>query len=182
MHLSLSPDEYRRLLTLASLGEIVMNDWTTDQDLTDEQRAMGDTLADLCARAEGSPAEALTERDEHTGEWTLSPMMRERVDALMASYDNDVFWDEIVHRFARRDLQTEYGAETIGTMADHYRAQAEQPLLDYWWREVRDNGINRLQVVDESADRSARRRNERTPRKRERPGAADAEDEGQMLA
>lgn len=175
MHLTLSADDYRRLLTLASMGEIAMNDWTTDQDITDEQRAMADLLADLCARAEGTPAESLTERDAQTGEWTLSPMMRERVDALMASYDNDVFWDELVHRFARRDLQAEYGAESISGMADGYRAQAEQPLLDYWWREVRDHGVNRLHVADESTERSARRRNERSPRKRERPGAETEE-------
>jgi hypothetical protein len=180
MHLSLSPDDYRRLLTLASLGEVVLNDWTAEQDMTNEQRAMSDTLADLCARAEGSPAESLVERDEHTGEWVLSPMMRERVDAIIGSYDNDVFWDELVHRFARRDLQSEYGTESISAMTENYRSHAEQPLLEYWWKEVKDNGVNRLHVQDDAADRSARRRNERTPRKRERP--ASAEDDGTPAA
>lgn len=179
MHLSLSPEEFARLLLLASVGEIVVNDWTPPEEMDNERRAAGDLLGDLLARAEGSPVEAMLTRDPETGEWIPGDLLRDKIDDYVGAYDNEVFWDELVHRFARRDLQSEYGQESIGAMPEAYRTRAEAPMLEYWWKEVREHGVSRLQVQDEAAERSARRRQERGTRKREKPGAAE---EGETAA
>jgi hypothetical protein len=147
MHLSLSDSEFERLLKLAYLGEVVMNDWTFPEQWTPEQREAAETLYDLCARAPGTLAEKYVERDGR-GEWGPSTLLREEMGNLLGDYDDDVFWDELVLRLARRDLLEEYGQNTLDTMSPAHREKAEKPLIDYYNHEVRDHGLDRV-TVDE---------------------------------
>lgn len=146
MHLPLTPEEYRRLLLLASLGEAVLNDWTPDAQLQDENRAAADLLYDLYAHGEG---ETCVEPGEEPGTWVPEPHLAEEIHERLHAYDDGVFWDELVHRLVHRDLVTEYGEEALGSMSEEYLRQAHTPLMDYYWREIRQHGLARIAVQDE---------------------------------
>lgn len=148
--LELSDSDFERLLKLAYLGEIVMNDWTPAERWTDEQRASSDLLLDLQARAANESLTAdLVVQDTRTAEWLPSPLLREEMEPYVERYDDETFWDELVHRLARRDLAGEYGAETLGQMSDAHLAEAEKPLIDYYYEEVDAHGLDRL-MIDEA--------------------------------
>lgn len=136
---------------LAYLGETVLNDWTPEGKRGPEQEACIDLFADLCERAHGTPAQGLVILDEKTQTWIPSPAFHRVMEKILQGYDNDVFWDELVHRFAQRDLDSEYGRETVDTMPDSYRRHAEKPLLDYYWKEVRENGMKNVLLRNETA-------------------------------
>jgi hypothetical protein len=166
MHLPLSPEAFERLLKLAYLGEAVLNDWTPDEELTQEQRAATDLLYDLCTQAAGTPSAHLVMEDEETGEWIPSHELRKQMHLQLGTYDNDIFWDELVHRLTHRDMSNEYGHDNVHAMPDAYRKQAESPLLDYYWKEVRTNGIDRFHLPEEAPPaperRKSRKRNTRS--------------------
>lgn len=158
MQLSLSPEEFRRLLLLATLGEVVMNDWTPQKELTNDQQACIDVVQDLYARALQDRQTDLVTEDSETGCLLPGDSIRSQIDKWLSVYDNDVFWDELVARLAQREMVAEYGRETLERMPEAYRRSAEQPLLDYYWREVRQNGMDHLVMQDEAPSRQPRRR------------------------
>ncbi len=158
MQLSLNPEEFRRLLLLATLGEVVMNDWTPQRELTEEQQSCIDVVQDLYGHAVRDRQESLVSEDSETGCLLPGEGMRAEIDKWLSTYDNDVFWDELVARLAQREMICEYGRETLERMPDAYRRQAEQPMLDYYWREVRQNGIDHLVMEEDAPSRQPRRR------------------------
>ncbi len=178
MQLSLSPEEFRRLLLLATLGEVVMNDWTPQKELTSEQQACIDVVQDLYGRAVRDRQESLVSEDLETGCLLPGESMRAEIDKWLSTYDNDVFWDELVARLAHREMMSEYGRETVEGMPEGYRRSAEQPILDYYWREVRQNGMDHLVMQDENPTRQPRRRATRN-RSGTTNKAENGEDEGQ---
>ncbi len=177
MHLQLSPEEFERLLKLAYLGEAVQNDWVPAEETTDEQRATTDLLYDLCAEAKDTPCARLVTEDEASGEWLPSEELREEMHAALGAYDNDVFWDELVHRLAEKELVAEYGREALEGMPEGYRRQAELPVLEYYWEEVHRHGIDRFRLATDDAQKSrARQPRGRGPRSRPSPPKSPADE------
>jgi hypothetical protein len=171
MHLSLSPEEFNRLLLLATLGEVVVNDWTTEERQSQEQRACTDLLGDLYQHAVDRGGLAV--RDTQTGELMASDELRRRVDEWLGAYDEDVFWDELVLRFAHRELAKEYGVEGLEKMPPIYREGALRALREYFWKEVRQHGIERLQFAEEARKITPAPSRSRRP-KRSQPQKGDA--------
>lgn len=149
MMFELSDADFERLLKMTYLGEIVMNDWTPPEAWTEEQRASSDLLLDLQARAADSDAAVLVAQDTRTGEWLPSPIMRDEMEPYVERYDDEMFWDELVHRLARRDMAKEYGAETLEQMSDAHKAEAEKPLIDYYNGEIDAHGLERMGISEE---------------------------------
>ena len=147
MFLDIPDSDFERLLKLAYMGEIMLNDWAKDGDWSDDQRASADLLLDLCARAADTQYSYLVEQDEKSGEWVPSKELRAEMEPVIKTYDDEVFWDELVHRLARRDMSREYG-EDADRISDAHFAKAEDAFLDFYNDEVDVHGIERL-VVEE---------------------------------
>ncbi len=176
MHLPLSREEFATLLRLAAIGEAVMNDWTDPRELSPLQQEANDLLFALCGRAEDAGHSDLA-RQEENGEWGPSERLIAETKDVLHRYDNDVFWDELVARLTHRDLVAEYGQQTLDSMSDAYFRHAENPLLDFYWKEVRIHGIDRL-TLREDADAPKQRRRPPTDRRSSRPtSTAEGSDE-----
>lgn len=63
-------------------------------------------------------------------------------------YDNDTFWEELVHRLAERDFVKHYGEEKIKKMAPRERFEKEEPFLEKYDREFVENGIENLKIKE----------------------------------
>jgi hypothetical protein len=150
MFLELSDGDFARILKLAYLGEVVMNDWTPIEEWNDEQREMSDFLLVLQSKAADSPVSEMVEQDVRTGQWMPSASMREELEPLINQYDDEAFWDELVHRLARRDLIREYGAEALSTMTEAHIAEAERSMIDYYNKEVDDHGLDRFMIAEDT--------------------------------
>jgi len=147
MQLSLSDSNFALLLKMSYLGEIMLNDWTRDGEWEDDQRASADLLLDLCAKASEGPDAYLVERDLRSGEWVPSAAMRKEMEPFIKQYDEEVFWDELVHKLARRDLLREYG-EDANYISEAHFARAEDAILSYYNDEVDTHGIDRITVQE----------------------------------
>lgn len=149
MHIDLTDGEFERLLKVVYLGEMLMNDWVPEEKWNEEQRTAADLLCMLCDRAERTPAEHLVMPHPEDGAMIPSDSMRIETDPYVRSYDDEVFWEELVRRLARRDLEEEYGREEAETMNDARYFASEEPLLKYYGEEVESHGVDRLRIKED---------------------------------
>lgn len=146
MHLPFSPEEFRRLLALAYLGEAVLNDWTPDQHQSAEQQRATDLLYELCQYAADTPNQDLVTTDEQTGRTIPSRSFQDSMAKVLSNYDDRVFWDELVERLAHRDLTAEYGVTALAQMSDGYRQAVERPFVEHYRTETERHGLEHLHV------------------------------------
>lgn len=149
MILDMSDEEFERLMRLVSLGERISNDWTREEHWSDEQRANADLLAYLSIRSADARLDHLVDRHPETGEWIPSKELEDDAERLLQAYDEEVFWDELTLRLARRDLVGEYGKATLDVLSPQHRRLAEDAMIRYYEGEIADHGIERLMVEGE---------------------------------
>lgn len=139
MNVQLQPDEYRKLIELAYLGEWMINAHH-DPDFQDE--AAGQALQKLLA---AHPSEDVTQ-DAETGEYLMNTDWTERLyDDYVLDYDDHVFWDELIERLAQRDLAKDRDVrlEDISRDEDLFELR---PLEERYRQELEEHGLDRLNI------------------------------------
>jgi hypothetical protein len=140
MELKLTKKQYETLMKLVYLGNWVVNGYKKEDKVLDT-----DHLENyIFAKAGDFGLGNLVFYDEELdGYYPAS----ETEDAWMADFDefvNDVYWDELMHRLAERDLETRYGRDAVEAMAAEERAKLEQELMDKYFAEFQKNGMNNI--------------------------------------
>jgi hypothetical protein len=71
-------------------------------------------------------------------------------DELLDDYNEFIensFWDELIFRLGRRDLESEVGATELRNMADLEKIRKEEKHMDKYRKEVEEYGIQRIGIV-----------------------------------
>lgn len=142
MDLSLQPDEYRKLVELAYLGEWMVN---AQHDPEYHDEAARAVLQKLLA----SHPQAQVEQDDETHEYYMTADWIEQLyDQYILDYDDHVFWDELTERLAQRDLSKERGIpiEEVNRDDDLFDLR---PLEERYHNELEAHGIERLEIRPE---------------------------------
>ncbi len=139
MNLELTPDEFRKLIELAYLGEWMIN---AQHDPEFQDEAAEATVQKLLA----SRPHADISRDEETGNYFMHSNWTDRLyDDHILDYDDHIFWDELAERLALRDLARERGVE-----ADHLDPDEDVRELkareDRYHQEFEEHGLDRLDI------------------------------------
>jgi hypothetical protein len=139
MNVQLEPDEYRKLIELAYLGEWLVNSHH-DPDFQDE--AASQALQRVLEQYKGPDVD----RDDETSEYFMQAEWTERLyDAHILDYDDHVFWEELTERLAQRDL-----ARSRGVSIDEINRDDDvmelRPLEERYRVEFEDNGVERLEI------------------------------------
>ena len=139
MQIHLDPDQYRKLIELAYLGEWVINAHH-DTDYQDDQ-----ATATIQALLKAGPVEGIG-RDDETGEYFLEADWVERLyDDYILDYDDHVFWDELTERLAARDLARERGVSPDDIIRDDDLLEL-RPLEERYRQELEERGVDRLDI------------------------------------
>jgi hypothetical protein len=142
MKLDLEPDEYRKLIDLAYLGEWMIN---AHHD-TDYQDDAADHVLQRLLSATGLPD---ADQDPETGEFFMKSDWVERLyDAYIMDYDDHVFWDELTERLAQRDLARIRGVSPNDINRDDDLVELK-PLEERYRTELEERGIDRLEISSE---------------------------------
>jgi hypothetical protein len=142
MNIKLEPEEYRKLIELAYLGEWVIN---AHHDAEYQDDTAGQMLQRLLA------ARPLPEvgRDDETGEYFMkSEWVEQLYDTYILDYDDHVFWDELTERLAQRDLAKDRGVSLDEINRDDDLLEL-RPLEDRYRQELEEYGIERLAIVED---------------------------------
>lgn len=111
MKIDLTKDQYLKLLELIYIGDWVLNSYTVgEREDTKEYQV---ATQKFFSYAKEFGYEVLV--DEHSGEYEVSRKFEDESQAYtyLNQYDNEVFWDELVERLARRDLAAKHGKTII---------------------------------------------------------------------
>lgn len=148
--ITITPEEFSRLLKLTYLGEFMANMDLPAESLDPERRALAELRSKMFYFADANGKQHYSYRDEATGQWFASRGLEEDADIrrIVREYDDHVFWEELGGRLASRDLMAEYGKDTIENMEDEHYASAQDALLAYYDREFDAHGTDRLYVKD----------------------------------
>ena len=140
MSLHLEPDEYRKLIELAYLGEWLIN---AHHDSEVQEEDASSVLQRLLASA---PDSDLIAQDPETGDYFMKDIWVEQLyESYILDYDDHVFWDELTERLAQRDLARRRGVDMDAISRDEDLMDLI-PLEEKYRRELETNGIDRLAI------------------------------------
>lgn len=138
---SLSEEEYRRLLVLTFLGEWVVNAVRKEPDPSYE-----DAASKIYSFAKGTSLEMLAAFDRDKEDWAPAQILEDEAQALIDEYDDKTFWEELTVRLVERDLISKHGERTVRNMRPDQRTRAGKPIAQAYTREFEDRGLDRLFV------------------------------------
>jgi hypothetical protein len=139
MNLPLEPEELKRLVELAYLGEWIVNAHH-DPDFQDDE------LSAVVQKVLGAAKIKGVDKDIESGQYYLDTGWSERLyDQYIVDYDDHIFWDELTERLAQRDLSHQRGVPMDEISRDE-DIRALRPLEDRYRQELEENGIDRLEL------------------------------------
>ena len=141
--ITLSAEQYRRLLVLTFLGEWMVNAIRKEPDPASE-----DAASKVYSFAKGTPVEALTAFDENRGDWKPSEKLGTEAHPLIDEYDDKTFWEELTARLVERDLIARHGERVLRSMRPDQRTRAAKPMAKAYTREFEERGLDRLFVAE----------------------------------
>lgn len=147
MKFSFTPKEYARLLELAYLGRWVVASRKGD-DSAAARRYEGIFKKLLELATSLGCADLVEERDD----CSLGPSAKveedERVGEIIAEFDNDTFWNELVTRLAEREYAAEQAkralADTPGVDPPPTPDERLKQIEDAYWDEFEKNDLANL--------------------------------------
>jgi hypothetical protein len=133
-----------RALFLASImvGEVDELDPEADVDAEEYQQLLsmvGSRAQDFNSSGDFTPGE------KGKG-YVPTHALENECSSIIESYDEIVFWDELIHRLSSRDMNLEYGTEALQAMEVEEIIEAESPFIDKYAEEFEKSGIDRLKI------------------------------------
>ncbi|OGM02450.1 MAG: hypothetical protein A2008_13900 [Candidatus Wallbacteria bacterium GWC2_49_35] len=137
-------EEYNSLAELLILGEMVIN---SRRDESEIDHKYIDVQQKVFSHAKEAGAGDMIEfnASENLGRPTAL-LLEEVVWPLIDDYDDMTLWDELSIRLAERDAIAKYGREKIMLLPDAELAKIQEPLIDKYYDEFIDNGLNNVLV------------------------------------
>jgi hypothetical protein len=142
MQITLSQDQYEKLIQLVYLGNWLVNSYRGGERLEEY-----DKLAeDIMSFAPSAGFKDQVEFDEFEGRYYPSQKLDEAMRGFWEEYDEDVFWNMLIDGLAERDLGRKYGEENLDTMEGGEYDKRLEPFLKKYEKEIDEHGLERLEV------------------------------------
>ncbi len=149
MNIKISAKEYRDLLDILHIADVVMSGHRREKDKrTERHRAL---IEKLYALAEGEGLGRLISYSESvhkhvpTGEFEQSTLAHTVVD----EFGDHLFWDELISRLSARDAALiAGGVDRLNAMSDSDRQAVEGPIRQRYMEEFATNDVSKLEVIE----------------------------------
>ena len=151
MKIEFSTQEYRDLLDILHVADVVMSGHRRDEDArTGRHRAL---IQKFYALAQGEGLDRLFTRIAGTQEYAPAAEFEENTlsHPLIDEFGDHLFWDELISRLSIRDAALITGGiERLNALGDSDRQHLEVPIRQRYIEEFSANGIANLEVVERS--------------------------------
>ena len=144
IEMSFTKDELRLLTKLLYAGYYVCD---SEEDSEPEKKAK-ELLVDRFLQV------ALTyqvmDGIEYESEYDRHFLDADHEDELLEDYNDfieDSFWDELIFRLVRRDLEREVGETKLRNMANLEKITKEEKHMEKYRKEIEENGIQRIGIL-----------------------------------
>ena len=149
MNIEISAKEYRDLLDILHIADVVMTGHRREEDKrTERHRAL---IQKLYALAQGEDLERLISYKENakkfvtTGDFEQSSLAH----AVIDEFGDHLFWDELISRLTERDAaQLGGGTSRLNVTSESDRQHAEGHIRQRYIEEFAKNGVANLEVIE----------------------------------
>lgn len=150
MKINFTKKQYEDLVKLAYLGTWMINAFRTD-DTVEKYEELEQYILSFF---KDFGMEKYIVFDEELKRFFPTREFEENTDVeqYIDEYNSDVFWDELIHRLARRDLIREYGEENVINMSLEQLIEKEQQFIEKYDEEFAKNGIEYLEIKNHKGD------------------------------
>ena len=149
MNIDLSPKEYRDLLDILHIADVVLSGHRREKDIRSRQHHA--LIQKLYALAQGGDFGPLIGHNEHdntyspTAEFEENSMAHGAIDAFV----DHLFWDQLIARLTARDAsQLAGGTDRLNALSENDRRALEGPIRQRYVQEFTANGVNGLEIVE----------------------------------
>ncbi|MDA8100595.1 MAG: hypothetical protein M0042_13340 [Nitrospiraceae bacterium] len=148
MNIELTDREYRDLLDILHVADVIMSGHRREEDKrTERHRAL---IQKLYALAPGAGLvrliafNAASRKHVPTAEFEQNTVAHKVID----EYGEHVFWDQLIFRLTERDAaQAAGGNDRLRALTDNARQATETPIRQRYVEEFEANGITNLAIV-----------------------------------
>jgi len=149
MNIEITTKEYRDLLDILHIADVVMSGHRREEDLRSvRHRAL---IQKLYALAEREGVEKLIGYHEssHTYVTTADYEESSLAHVLIDEFGDHLFWDELISRLSVRDAARNAGGiDRLNAMSDSERQAAEEPIRQRYIEEFSKNGISNVAIIE----------------------------------
>ena len=148
MNIEISTKEYRDLLDILHIADVVMSGHRREDDKrVGRHRAL---IQKLYALAQGEGLDLLMRHDEREELYSQPEFEKSSLAHVMIDeFGDHLFWDELISRLSVRDAaQAAGGMDRLNALNDRDRQAAEGPIRQGYIEEFSRNGISNLVVID----------------------------------
>lgn len=147
MQIELSIEQYEALMKLVFIGDWIVGFSDYDNPEPGENR-MSEVAQYIYSQADSAGLGHLITHDQNSNTLTLTRDFEEAsgIVDLMEFYEEETFWEEIIHRLAHRDFFRHYGETAIAAMAIEERIEKESPFVEKYANEFNENGLDGLKI------------------------------------
>lgn len=147
MNLELSIEQYEALLKLVFMGDWIVGFSDYDSPAPGENR-LSEVAQYVYSHADSAGLSQLVTHDHNSESLTLTREFEESsgIADMMEYYEEETFWEELIHRLAHRDFHRHYGESAIAGMAIEERIEKETPFVEKYANEFNENGLENLKI------------------------------------
>ena len=147
MQINITKKEYKSLLDILSIADWILNAHKVGNDPeTEEYRKLEQkfySYAEDMGYGNLVTYDTELKRFFPTKEFEETSKFRDFID----EFENDTFWDELLHRLVERDLiKQEGGVENVMNMDIRERFEKEEPLEKMYATEFEVNGLDNIRI------------------------------------
>lgn len=149
MTIDLSAKEFRALLDILHMADVVLSGHRREPDQRSEQHR--ELIQRLYSEARQRGFERLIAHDTSTGRFGPTAEFEERTlaHAAITEFGDHLFWDELVTRLSARDASRRAGGfDRLSALSEQDRQSAEAPFRSRYVEEFAKHGIANLTVVE----------------------------------
>ncbi|MDP3110786.1 MAG: hypothetical protein Q8M71_01635 [Thermodesulfovibrionales bacterium] len=142
MKIFFTKKQYEALIKLAYLG-----DWMANSCKTGNERDLEIEKVEqyIYSFAKDFGMENLLDQSKR-GMIFPTRAFEEKLDTYIDEYDDENFWDELIHSLAMRDFVEHYGKDVVAAMEMSERFEKEEPFIQKYEDEFYENGIQKLRL------------------------------------
>ena len=149
MNIEISAKEYRDLLDILHIADVVMSGHRREEDMrTERHRAL---IQKLYALARGEGLDQLISHNESVHKYVPTAGFEESslAHVLIDEFGDHFFWDELISRLSTRDAALiARGIDRLNAMSDNDRQTVEGPIRRRYIAEFSKHGAANLEVVE----------------------------------
>ncbi len=148
MNIEISTQEYRDLLDMLHIADVVMSGHRREEDMrTGRHRAL---IQKIYALAHSEGLDRLIRYNERVNAYVPTAEFEESspAHAVLDEFEEHLFWDELISRLTVRDAaQIAGGIDRLNAMSDSDRQAVERPIRQRYIEEFSANGAVNLAVI-----------------------------------